>query len=115
MEEIKKKVDQKTIATWIIVLGVIISFTIVYSQQGGISRNLSSQEAGEKVLNYVNDNLLQEGIEATLLSSEAQDRFLYKLELSVQGQTFEAYTTRDGKLLFLQPPINLDEPLPPSQ
>ena len=117
--KITGKIDQRTLATFIIVLGVIIAGTVVYFKQagfsGGFSRAISSQEAGDKVIKYINENLLEEGSEATLLSSDDYDRFLYKLGLSVQGQTLEVYITRDGKYLFLQAPVNLDEPLPPSQ
>mgnify|MGYP001589437354 CR=1 FL=1 len=114
--KITEKIDQKKIATFIIVVGVIIAGVIIYFKQtgfsGGFSQTLSSQGAGERIIKYVNENLLEKGVEATLLSVEDYNRFLYKLGLSINGQPLEVYTTRDGKFLFLQPPLNLDEPLP---
>lgn len=108
------KIDQKTAAIWIIILGLIIAGAIIYSKQvdfkGSFSPTLTSQKAGEKAVKYVNENLLEEGgPEASLVSAEMSGRFLYKLNLSVGGQPFEAYVTKDGKFLFLQTPLNTEE------
>ena len=117
MEKPIKKIDQKTAAIWIIILGLIIAGAIIYSKQvdfkGSFSPTLNSQKAGEKAVKYINENLLEggEGQEASLVSAEMSGRFLYKLNLSVGGQPFEVYSTKDGKFLFLQTPLNTDEPL----
>ncbi len=70
------------------------------------SENFSSQEAGEKALNYINHNLLQ-GATADLIAIE-EERDLYKIKLKIGDQDFDSYITKDGKFLFPQG-INLDE------
>jgi hypothetical protein len=117
MENFSRKIDEKKIALGIIFLGIVISGLIIYFKGGvqtKVSPVLTSQKAGEKIVRYINENLLQEGMgEVTLINSEENGKFLYKLNLSVGGQSFEVYTTRDGRFLFFQAPLNTEEPFQP--
>ena len=54
-----------------------------------------------KALDYVNSQLLQPPFVATIDSSEELDN-LYKIVLSVVGQTVDSYVTKDGKFFFPQ-------------
>ena len=58
-------------------------------------------EAEGKALDYVNSQLLQPPFVATIDSSEELDN-LYKIVLSVAGQTVDSYVTKDGKFFFPQ-------------
>ncbi len=62
---------------------------------------LSLQDAEEKALTYVNTQLLQPPFQASVQSTEELDT-LYKVTLSVAGQTVDSYVTKDGKLFFPQ-------------
>lgn len=65
---------------------------------GGVSK----EEISQKAINFVNNNLLAEGVKASLVSVVFDDSGLYKLTLDVQGQEFETYVSRDGNIIFPQ-------------
>ncbi len=65
------------------------------------STTLSLAEVEQKALNFVNNNLLQPPFNAELSSSEDVGS-LYKVVLSIAGQTVDSYITKDGKLFFPQ-------------
>ncbi|MDP3698864.1 MAG: cupredoxin domain-containing protein [Nanoarchaeota archaeon] len=67
-------------------------------------------EAEQKVLEYVNTQLLQAPFQAEVQSSEELDT-LYRVTLAVAGQVVDSYVTKDGKLFFPQG-LNLDEDVP---
>ncbi|MDO8511155.1 MAG: cupredoxin domain-containing protein [Nanoarchaeota archaeon] len=58
-------------------------------------------EAEQKVLEYVNTQLLEFPFQAEVQSSEELDA-LYKVTLAVAGQTVDSYLTKDGTLFFPQ-------------
>lgn len=62
---------------------------------------ITLSEAEQKVVTYVNTNLLQGPFEATVFSSE-ETQNLYKVTLNVAGQTVDSYMTKDGELFFPQ-------------
>ena len=75
-----------------------------------ISEGITLAEAEQKVLDYVNTNLLQEPFTAELESSEDAGS-LYKLTILVAGQSVDSYMTKDGKIFFPQGFV-LDEASP---
>jgi len=72
-------------------------------------------DAEEKVLDYVNNNLLRPPFTAEVKSSEELDG-LFKVTLDVAGQEVNSYLTKDGKFFFPQgfdltaPPLDLETP-----
>jgi len=74
---------------------------------GAATTTMTLQEAEQKVLTYVNTQLLQAPFQAEVQSSEELST-LYKVTLTVAGQTVDSYATKDGKLFFPQG-LNLDE------
>ena len=101
----------------IVVAGVLIAGAVVFVNQGKISSPeselgfLSPQEAGEKVINFINENLLEEGSMASL-TEIVEENGLYKFWLEIDGQKYPdpSYVTKDGKFLFPQEGIRLDPP-----
>lgn len=77
---------------------------------GGVKGALSKEEAVQKVTAYVNTNLLQPGLTATVQESKDVGD-LYNIKLSIAGQTFDSYVTKDARLLFAQG-FDLTAPLP---
>jgi len=62
--------------------------------------NLGSQQVGEKVIDYINNNLVQTRTKASLVSVEDVGG-VYKIITSYQGQQIPVYATKDGRFLFL--------------
>lgn len=64
-------------------------------------KTLTLQEAQDKTLQYVNTKLLQPPFVAEITKAEDAGS-LYKITLSVAGQTIDSYLTKDGKIFFPQ-------------
>ena len=61
---------------------------------------LSEEQIGQKVIGYINDNLVQSG-EATLVRVEDLGG-VYRVVTSYQEREIPVYVTKDGKNMFLQ-------------
>lgn len=95
----------------IIIAGLLIAGALIYLNQGKVteevSEGLSPQQAAEKAINYINENLLQEGTIASLLSA-VEENGVYKIHLKIGEMEYDSYVTKDGKLLFAEG-IDLEE------
>jgi len=91
----------KNIPIAIIIVGIVIAGAIYYTSKPGeeVGEILPSQEAAERVINFINQNLLTEGTTASLIEV-SEEMGLYKIKFSIEGREIESYLTRDGKLLF---------------
>lgn len=91
-----------------IVLGIVVVLMLVFGSGGsaGTTATITADEAGEKVLGFLNSNPSITG-EVTLVSAE-QDGQFYEVMLSYQGQEVPVYTTLDGEFLVGNP-VALDE------
>jgi glutaredoxin len=65
------------------------------------SGQLSSNDVGKKVIDFINNNLVQPGTSASLVSVKDMGSY-YEIITSYQGQQIPVYATKDGKILFLQ-------------
>jgi len=84
-------------------IGVLIGkIPIIYSGGG-----ISSQEAANKVVDYINKNLIQSG--SCSLVSVQDTGGLYKVVTNYQGQEIPVYVTKDGTLLFVSQPIDMTQ------
>ncbi|MGC9031386.1 MAG: TlpA family protein disulfide reductase [Minisyncoccia bacterium] len=63
---------------------------------------LLPQEAANKALSFINNNLLRGQIKAAIDGEVKTEKNLYKFVLNIQGQKFDVYITRDGELMFPQ-------------
>jgi thiol-disulfide isomerase/thioredoxin len=113
------KVNKILIA--IFILGVLMSGAIIYLKMGKCPQSpaekflLSPQEAAQKAITYINQNLLQKGMTASFLNV-AEENDIYKFHIKIGDQEYNSYVTKDGKLLFPEG-INLEtqpEKLPPT-
>jgi hypothetical protein len=100
----------KDISTWKAITGILVIllvfsvFTQGFKFSDGTSSDmntLSLSEAEQKALRYVNGNLLQAPFTAELVDSEDMNT-LYRIKLSVAGQSVDSYLTKDGNLFFPQ-------------
>lgn len=111
----KKKISKWKVATVVLaILLIIVIFTKGFSFKGA-NGSISENDAKDKALNFIKENLLQPGVEVNL-NSIAEESGLYKLDLSLnmlgKVQNVPAYVSKDGKLLLLQA-FELDKELSP--
>ena len=92
----------------IVIAGILIAGAIVYVRRGRVEKFLSPQAAAEKAVDFINKNLLQEGMSASLISA-TEENGLYKLSLKIGDKEYPSYVSKDGKLLFPEEGINLEE------
>jgi len=59
---------------------------------------LSPQQAGDKAIAYINQNLVQ-GASASLMNV-SEEAGVYKIHFKIQEREWDAYVTKDGKYLF---------------
>lgn len=101
----------------IIVAGLLIAGALVYLNKGKVtekvSETLSPQQAAEKAINYINQNLLTEGTTASLINV-VEENGVYKFRLKIGEQEYDSYISKNGKLLFAEG-INLEEEAPIAQ
>jgi len=116
LERIKKpeiKGPRSTFNWWMIgtiaflILFLAATFTSGFS---GIS-GMSAVDAGEKSVNFLNDQLLPPGTQASLVSTDVLSG-VYKLTLDIDGEEYDSYVTKDGSLFFISA-IELGKPLFP--
>lgn len=96
----------------IIFSGLIIAgaFIFVNQEKNGelISGETSSpEEVAQKVLDYINQNILSEGLVATLIEV-TEENWVYKIHLKIGEEEYDSYVTKDGKILFPQG-VDLEE------
>lgn len=68
---------------------------------------LSSQEAAEKAIAYINENMLRGEVKASLVSV-SEEGGLYKLRLKIGEAEYDSYVTKNGKFLFPEG-VNLEQ------
>ena len=95
------KLFKNSLPLAIIIAGIIIGGAITYTNQKSIPGTLPSQEAADKALSFINANMLQEGITASLINIE-ESNGLYKMKLKIGEEEVEPYVSLDGRLLFIQ-------------
>ena len=86
-----------------IIIGIVVvllALLAVGFMQTGPGAVVSPAACGEKAMAYVNNNLVQPGTSAELLST-SENRGLYELKIRYQTQEDTLYTTKDCTLLFL--------------
>lgn len=64
--------------------------------------SLSDDEIREKVGDYISSQLLQGTAEAEISDVQKDEDVdsLYRVNVSIQGQSFDSFVTKDGKYLF---------------
>jgi thiol-disulfide isomerase/thioredoxin len=107
--------NKKLIVSAIVVLVLIVAGAVYFyskpneSQESGIS----SQQAGEKLISFINTNILRGQGEASLIGT-ADENGVYKVKFNVNDQEVEWVITKDGNFVFpqiidlteIQEPIN---------
>ncbi|MFA4998776.1 MAG: hypothetical protein WC514_02040 [Candidatus Paceibacterota bacterium] len=92
----------KYIIIGVIAAGLIAAGIFLYIK----NTNGSGQKVAEKAIEYINKNLLEPGMTASLVDV-VEESGLYKFRLKIGDQEYNSYVTKDGKLLWPQDGINL--------
>jgi len=85
----------------LIVGGVLIFLNQQKGEETAPETALSSQEVGEKAVDFINENLLPEGTTAILIKT-TEENGVYKIHLTIDEEEYDSFITKDGKLLFPQ-------------
>ena len=102
-----KNIIKIVIPIVVLVCGILIG--VIISQQSFFTENfsflnkniLSSEEAGQMALNYINQNILKDSdLTASLTEEPVIKNGVYELKLKIEDSEFISYLTKDGELLF---------------
>lgn len=89
-----------------LLLGVSIGVVVLPSSQPlSTTYELTAEEAGEKTIDFIANNVVPAGIWVTLVNvEEVENANLYKVAINLStveaSETRELYVTKDGKMLF---------------
>ncbi|MBD3163907.1 hypothetical protein GF323_01795 [Candidatus Woesearchaeota archaeon] len=111
----KKNKTWQWVSAILLILLVISIFTNGFNlnQGNNPADELSPEQAGEKAISFINNNLLQPGTSAEIKNVE-EEADLYKIKLDVAGREFDSYVTKDGSLLFPSV-VDLNEEIQPPE
>jgi len=103
---------QKIIKILILVAVVIIGSIGGYLLFNNSDNNnfLSAEEASQKAISFINENLVEEGTIVSLVSV-SDENGLYKIKIKLGEDEIDSYITKDGKFLFPQQGIDMEENL----
>jgi len=101
-----KNLDKNVLLTSIavlavIIVGILILFDGSFSQflnKIKVFEGVSKDEIAQKTIDYINNNILS-GQTASLVNS-SEESGVVKIRISISGQEFDSYISKDGKLLF---------------
>ena len=107
-----EKITKNLIPISIVIVGLIMAGAFVYINQNS-SEGISPEQAGEKTISYINENLLAPGTVASLVDISDLNS-VYKVHLKIEeGEVllaeFDSYVSKDGEFLFPEG-INMKEP-----
>jgi len=108
-------INKNLVTIGVIAALIIIGGAIIYFKPGEKKPALeviSAQDAGQKVVNYINNNLLKDAPDKVSFKDASEISGVYKVTFSYQGADNEVYVTADGKLMFpaMQGvPVNIDQ------
>ncbi|XOB41422.1 MAG: hypothetical protein ACKKMW_01685 [Candidatus Nealsonbacteria bacterium] len=91
--------NSKDILIFLVPIAIVLgAAALLYFGQDSIFQN-SSDKVADKALAYINENILPEGITASLIDITEEDG-VYKLRLDVKGTEYQSYVSKSGKYLF---------------
>ncbi len=92
-----------------VILGVLLIFSLTSNKCDGPGGDVVSvNAAGQKTTSFISTVLLEGQQEATL-KGVTEESNMYRVDFEVDGSEYPAYVSSDGKLLFLQQALNMDE------
>lgn len=101
--EVKKprKTNIWKISTFVLLILLAISIFASGELTGGAAVFSNGNKVAEEALGYINTNLLQGQVTATLEDVKSENG-VYKVFINVAGQSTPIYITKNGNIMFLQ-------------
>lgn len=97
------KIKSNPMLIAVILAVIIVTGSLAYINRDKIEKlfpkNISDQQAAEKAVNYINQNILQ-GKGTAVLTNVVSEDGLYKFHLKIGTQEFDSYITKNGKIFF---------------
>ncbi len=100
-----KKLDRNQWMAVIAVVGIVAVGGLLYANQnGGISLGfgMSNAKIAQMSIDYINNNKLSQTPATLVDGSITSESGLVKFKISIGGNAFDSYATKDGKLLMPQ-------------
>jgi len=99
-----KDLKKFSIPIAIVFSGLIIAGAFIFVNRGKPQDQISgdgltAQEVAQKTLDYINQNILSEGLVATL-TEITEEGEVYKIHLKIGEREYDSYVTKDGRFLF---------------
>ncbi|MFH0929357.1 MAG: thioredoxin domain-containing protein [Candidatus Aenigmatarchaeota archaeon] len=119
-KKIEHKTHKKETNRWKLVslaLIVLLCVSIFFIVGVGTSRatpQISSEDASDAAVGFINTNLVQPGTTASFVSVDEAGG-LYNVTVSYQDNNIPVYVTMDGKYMFLAAPLDITEELPTAE
>lgn len=90
---------------WKIASLVLATLLVVSIFTGGLGlqkyvKNIEAKKVANNTLDFINTNLLPQGVKASLISSSAKGNGLYEVKFKIADREYDSYVSSDGKLLF---------------
>lgn len=109
----EKKIGKMNI--WMIIsiaLIIILAGVLIMSLGGNApASGNDSQSVGESAVNYINENLVQPGTNASFVSVQ-EFQGMYNVTVSYLGNDISVFLTKNGDMMFLSSPLNTTVNLP---
>ena len=98
-----KKGEKKNVKDILLIIFAFSTMLLLLDKFGIFSSFfiLSSNEIGKKVIDFINNNLVEPGTSAKLISVKDMGSY-YEILTEYQGYKIPVYATKDGNVLFLQ-------------
>lgn len=111
-EEKIVRINRWKIATLALII-ILAAVIFVGLQFGfGTEPSITSQEASNRAMTFINKNLVAPNTTATFVSVKEVSK-LYNITISYLNKTATVYVTKDGSYIFLSQPLDIKETLPP--
>jgi len=112
----KREINKWKIISMILIVILAVSLLIFGTGITGMAVSSSdnvidSEEAANKAIEFINENLIQPGTSVSLVSVEEFEG-LYNVTVSYQGRDIPIFVTKDGTHIFLSAPVDITEELP---
>jgi len=107
-----KKITLWQTATVVLAIAFLISvYTGGNEEDSSSTTILSADETGESTVEFIRTVMGQQNAELqnAELGAVIEKNNMYKVDITVQGQSYPLYVSTDGDLLFLQPPLSIDQ------
>ncbi|MCX6789161.1 MAG: thioredoxin family protein [Candidatus Gribaldobacteria bacterium] len=100
----------------VLLVAVVILAYLQFAPDSALPGQLSSKAAVDNAMSFINENVLKASPDKAQLSGQpTEEAGLYKFMVKVSTQEVPLYVSKDGNLLFMQPPANIKEEVAKAQ